>query len=392
MARPPLRSRSVRVRHFGLIALTAVAACESTAPDLGEGPPVRLRFTDDVRSGLVGNFIPAPTVTALDKDGRILPDVPIHFRVDGGGVIARSDGVTDRDGAASPAGWRLGPVVGAQRLVAESGDLTATVEVEASPVPSSAFHISAIFVGPEPTSEQVGAIADALRRWEQLILGDLPSYRIPESVPTECPGLLLLRGQAIDDLLLYIALTPLPQGQVGATSICLRRSGSGLPAAAAIRIDPVVLATSSRFTQVLEHEIAHALGFGTIWANWLRERDGDLRFTGRSAESAYRTLFAPGDEAGGGVPVEMAGGQAAARSHWRESTLDRELLTSVFNDGPPGVTQPLSAITVSALRDLGYVVDDSRSDPFGAAMTPPTAGAIRGTAAVSRAATRGGNR
>lgn len=117
----------------------------------------------------------------------------------------------------------------------------------------------------------------------------------------------------------------------------------------------------------MEHEIAHALGAGTAWpAGLLREPGGDLRFLGRSAEAAFHLALGwSAGPAGEGVPVEMGGGSAVARSHWRESVLDRELLTP-FSEAAfsAPVEQPLSAITVSSLRDLGYVVDDSKTDRF----------------------------
>jgi hypothetical protein len=110
---------------------------------------------------------------------------------------------------------------------------------------------------------------------------------------------------------------------------------------------------------VMLHEIAHALGFGTIWSGGLSDRSGDLRFTGANANVAWR--LAVGNAAGvAGVPVETGGVPGVARAHWREDALSHELMTSYPNLG----FEPLSAISVAALRDLGYVVDDARADPF----------------------------
>jgi hypothetical protein len=46
--------------------------------------------------------------------------------------------------------------------------------------------------------------------------------------------------------------------------------------------------------------------------------------------------------------------------HWRESVFDAELMTGFIDQG----ANPLSAVTSTSLRDLGYVVDDALSDPY----------------------------
>jgi hypothetical protein len=53
---------------------------------------------------------------------------------------------------------------------------------------------------------------------------------------------------------------------------------------------------------------------------------------------------------------------------------DEELMTG-FYDG--GSSNPLSAMTIASLRDLGYAADDTRGDPFtlGARLASVLAGA-----------------
>jgi Leishmanolysin len=64
------------------------------------------------------------------------------------------------------------------------------------------------------------------------------------------------------------------------------------------------------------------------------------------------------------VPVEQQGGQGTACSHWDEDCMGRELMTGFAN---PGATNPLSRITIGSLDDMGYDVDYTRADPYGAA-------------------------
>ena len=47
--------------------------------------------------------------------------------------------------------------------------------------------------------------------------------------------------------------------------------------------------------------------------------------------------------------------------HWRESDMGREVMTGYLN---LSVVNPLSAITVAALEDMGYVVDISKADTY----------------------------
>lgn len=366
-----------RLRPGGLwlLAGLGVAACGGTeVVEIGEGPPARLVVANAAAAtGFIGNVLAPPAIRVLDAQGRILPGVTVGFRVEGGGQLAAVEAVTDDEGIASPGGWRLGPEPGTQRLIAEARGATVAYSVAAATPPAPGFSIVVIYEGDARTQEQHEAIATAVRRWGELVIGDLPDMRLPETVPQECPVLLLYPSLNVDDLLLIVSLTSLPVGTIGTTVLCHRRP-NGLPSVASIKINPAAAVYSAGLVRVMEHEIAHALGFGTIWSDsLLKNRNGDLRFLGRSAEAAYLLAFgAAAGPVGGGVPVEMTGGPAHARSHWRESVLHRELLTPYSQTDD----QPLSAITVSSLRDLGYVVDDRSADPF----TP--------TAASSRVASR----
>jgi Leishmanolysin len=64
------------------------------------------------------------------------------------------------------------------------------------------------------------------------------------------------------------------------------------------------------------------------------------------------------------VPVEQDGGRGTACSHWDEECMGRELMTGFANAG--GIN-PMSRITIGSLDDMGYDVDYTRADPYGAA-------------------------
>lgn len=111
------------------------------------------------------------------------------------------------------------------------------------------------------------------------------------------------------------------------------------------------------------HVFGHALGFGIMWDDHglLREANGDAHFAGPRAVSAFDA--AGGNEySGAKVPVETRREQFfLAGIHWRESVLGVELMTGVLT---PGVLNPLSAITIASLADLGYHVDVSLAEGF----------------------------
>ena len=119
--------------------------------------------------------------------------------------------------------------------------------------------------------------------------------------------------------------------------------------------------------EVILHEMGHVLGIGLIW-----ERLGLLR-NPASETSTPDTHFAGPlaiaefDEAGGTsyggakVPVENTLGPGSWNSHWREAVLALELMTPLQH---LGVAEPLSALTIQSLADIGYEVDATLAEPY----------------------------
>ena len=77
---------------------------------------------------------------------------------------------------------------------------------------------------------------------------------------------------------------------------------------------------------------------------------------------------------GVGVPVENSGGEGTRDSHWREAVMANELMTGFVSPG----SNPLSAITIGSLEDIGYQVDYSAADPY----TVPPSQMARGWSAL----------
>jgi Leishmanolysin len=127
---------------------------------------------------------------------------------------------------------------------------------------------------------------------------------------------------------------------------------------------------------VIRHEMAHLLGFGTVWDLDRLLRDSTTEnpwFSGPDAQAAFRTALPTyGDKV---VPVEAGGGSGTTLSHWRESVMTNELMTGFLNSG----ANPLSAVTVESMADLGYTVNADAADPW----PTPSSAVVAGRGAAS---------
>ena len=103
------------------------------------------------------------------------------------------------------------------------------------------------------------------------------------------------------------------------------------------------------FADVVLHEMAHSLGFGSIW-----DRFAGLvvngYYTGANAVREY-DLALPGTQTG--IKVEDEGGAGTAGSHWDEETFNNELMTGYINDGANYFTK----MSAASFADLGYVIN-----------------------------------
>ncbi len=209
-------------------------------------------------------------------------------------------------------------------------------------------------------------------------------------------GVRLPVNDIVDDLRIFVHKTEL-DGAAGRGGPTYVRSGNptGLPAVGQIWIALSILARlteeplyqEERLLQdLMLHEIAHVLGYGTLWRNvgLVHESLGDAYFSGELAIEAFNA--AGGEECSGNkVPLDSAilfDAVCGEGSHWNSFVFrgqDREFGAEKME---PGMEQEhaLSAITIQSLADLGYVVDVSKADPYRlpasvSTARPPTASA-----------------
>jgi hypothetical protein len=138
---------------------------------------------------------------------------------------------------------------------------------------------------------------------------------------------------------------------------------TGLPVKGIMQFDTADverLEAQDRFADVILHEMAHVLGFGTLWPRKdliVGSGSADPRFAGPASAREYALLD---PEGGRFVPVANTGGAGTREAHWRELIFGDELLTGFLS----GADRPLSRMSIASFEDLGYDVDYTAADPF----------------------------
>ena len=199
------------------------------------------------------------------------------------------------------------------------------------------------------SASQVQVIQAGADRWRRAILSAVPPY--------------VIGGVAIEGMVITAGASPLAAGVEGKTTgPDYRPMNLGwFPVTAAITFNATTLGqleASGMLRYVAEHEIAHALGFGSAlwtWKNLITQDAVGPLFNGADAMVEFGRLRGQGATA---VPVENQGGAGVANIHWRDSIFGDELVSSY----EPNTA--LSRVTLASLSDLGYVIDSSAGDAY----------------------------
>jgi hypothetical protein len=366
------------------IPATAIAVSFTAITVAGAPASISLAAGNNQHAA-AGTAVPVrPAVVVRDAGSNPIAGVAVEFEVvSGGGSITGGSTVTDVSGRAAVGSWTLGSA-GANVLRATA----AGTGIDCNPVTFAAstvitpFEIEVRFLGCT-SANHVQAFTTAEQKWESLVVGDLvnlPMNEGAESCDTGTPAI----TETVDDVIIFATIRPIDGvgGVLGQAGPCFVRDPSFLPLVGVMFFDSEDLEFvegEDLLEELTIHEMAHVLGFGTLWpfqgllADAASGGGVDPHFTGAQALAAFNTAGGSG-YAGAKVPVEDQGGPGTADSHWRESVFDTELMTGFVNLG----TNPLSAITVAALADQGFTVDDSEADPYTVAPALRVAGERKG--------------
>ncbi|WP_419164545.1 leishmanolysin-related zinc metalloendopeptidase [Candidatus Palauibacter sp.] len=237
------------------------------------------------------------------------------------------------------------------------------------PPPPDGFRIDLVLAS-YLTAAQESVFRGAAERWMTVLAAtELPDYEAREWSCGDDSR--FNRYAAIDDVMIVAVVEEIdgPGGTLASAGPCWTRRG-GLPIYGRMSFDAADLRLSEQMgylDELVLHEMGHVLGIGTIWDDFELLRNPasvyeapDTHFTGPLAIAAF-------DEAGGTryagakVPVENTGGEGTWNGHWREAVMEAELMTGWAEEGG---TEPLRAITIQSLADLGYAVDATVADYY----------------------------
>jgi len=350
----------------------------ATAVTAGSRPSVAAA-TGDGQTGLVGFTVNTPpTVLVRGAGGAPLAGKSVQFTVTGGsGNVQGGSSLTDANGLAHVGAWSL--TLGANTLTAtvqDTGYIGNPVTFAATGA-AAAYHIDVRFlVLTTPARESV--FTTAATRWEFLIFGDVPNVSLNRPAGG-CGGVLPAINETVDDIIIYAILDSIdgPGKVLGQAGPCTIR-GSGLPVIGVMEFDTADVANleaSNRFALVIEHEMGHVLGYGTVWGNLLVDPvsggnpGADPHFVGTQALAAFDRSGGVNYSLSAKVPIENTGGSGTTNAHWRESVFKNELMTGFINSG----ANPLSVVSTASMGDLGYQVNYAGSDVYVLMPAPPVA-------------------
>ena len=250
-----------------------------------------------------------------------------------------------------------------------------------SSVSTGQFTITVRFIDPAPPSLSVlAAFNTATAKWQSVIVDSVGSIPIKLAAGA-CDSAQPAVNETVKDLLVLVHVRQIRdtvpgQAILGESGPCLIRNPGNLPILGFMSLNSTTLATlasSGLLDDVIKHEMAHLLGFGTVW-----DLDGLLRdtttsdpwFSGPDAQAAFKKALPSFTDKI--VPVEANGGSGTTLSHWRESVMTNELMTGLLNAG----VNPLSAVTIESMADLGYTVNVGAADPWPTSASGASAAAV----------------
>ncbi|MEK7402992.1 MAG: leishmanolysin-related zinc metalloendopeptidase [Gemmatimonadota bacterium] len=396
-----------------LVALGLVlsAACKDTppAPPPPPGPPKLVEISPVSRSGFANTVVaPAVVVAVQDGSGKPLAGQSVLFTIAAGdgSLTGTTTVTTDANGQAAAPSWRLGKsangpsgqVLRATSDTLDPLDITATV--------TSGYSITVRFFDADSMSAAQRALFTlAAQRIQGIITGDMADVALNNQDISGCVANQPALTETIDDLVIYATIKPIDgAGKILASAgPCFVRQPGNTPILGVMSFDLAdinSLSGNGSLQEVITHEMLHVVGLGSLWGSCSVCRNF-IDGAGTIDPQYNASLARVGCVATGGtvscatkVPAEGCAGRptcapdpndpgkgAGTRdSHWREATFDSELMTGFINVSP----NPISAMTIGGLADLGYTVNNAANDAYTIAAGSIMASNLRSPAPVLR--------
>lgn len=362
-----------------MLSIAALAACKDkpgpTGPPPGTGVPTKVvEVAPTSRSGPANGVVSGTiTVAVQDTFSKPVAGQIVQFSVlnGGGALIGQLTDTTDTNGVATAPTWQLGKSASQQTLRAISGALN-PLDIDAT-VQTNYNIVVRFFNSTSMTPAQQTLFTNAAQRIMGIVTGDLADVQLTNQDISNCaPGQGPLT-EIVDDVVVYATISNIDgPGQILASAgPCFIRTGptnNKIPLLGVMRFDSSdvqTLAGNGSFQEVITHEMLHVLGVGALWnSTYFNFVNGsgtaDPQYNAPAAKAACQA-------AGGtvtcanGVPLQgPPAGPGTLESHWRESSFNNELMTGSINTSP----NPLSAITIASLTDMGYTVNTLDNDTY----------------------------
>ena len=213
-------------------------------------------------------------------------------------------------------------------------------------------------------NQYLPAFTAAAATWESLLIGYQNGLVVDRTA-----GSSYSIGQTVSTVFINASVTAIDGaggtlGQAGPTELVQDGANFILSTDGVMEFDSAditSLVSGGQFGLVIQHEMAHVLGFGTIWgANGVRV-NGSGEFTGANATAMWQSEFGQT-----GTPnVELGGGPGTADGHWNEVDNGAGLTGIVDAQGRDmrdelmtGWLNPnafISRMTVASFVDIGFV-------------------------------------
>lgn len=233
---------------------------------------------------------------------------------------------------------------------------------------------------------------DAAKRWGYVVKG-LPAR-------TDGAALQLPDGRPFTAIQIHVSFEhfgPNIEEAVVASTVSIERLHPSeaqpwnFPFRATLNIDlneeEELLEDRAAFFVIIVHEIGHVLGIGTCWEDEVPGRapllgtdpiSGKEVYVGKYAREANARLRKLALDAPPPIPLDKDPGMKSF--HWSEDALMYEIMSPVLNPHVVGRGNVISAVSVGALQDLGYVVDALAAEPLPApSVASPMSARLRAT-------------